>query len=312
MFVGAHFETHNGAMVELPPESVIGRMSTAELRIDDPRISEAHALISLRGAELRLLALRGRLSVDGKPATDVKLAPGVRVVLAGFYPLLVRAVRLPDTVPAVLGPAPTDAPFPALGVVAFFPGTPSPLRHGFDPTAAAHLWIADDGATLRLNEPITLEDPAPSHDRILDFDDQFTVAGHTYTLTTTELGALGIDATVDTGHLDAALTIHLRYDTARVVGAHGRTCTLDGLRARTLAELHAIGQPVSWQELTRLLWDPSESLTEPQMRQRWDQLLTRIRTKLRESGIRSDLIRSVRPGLVELVLGPDDVVIDAS
>ncbi len=311
MFVGVLFETHSGAQVDLPPESVIGRMSTAGFRIDDPRISEAHALVSLRGTELRLLALRGRVSVDGKPATDIKLTPGLRIILAGFYPLLVRAVSLPATFPAIIG-ADDATPFPALGIVAFFPGTPVPLRHGFDPTAAAHLWVADDGITFRPNEPLTLEDPAPTQDRILAIGDRFTVTGHTYTLTTTDLSTLGIDATVDTGHLDAALTVHLRYDTARIVGAHGRTCTLDGLRARTLAELHAIGQPIAWQELTRILWEPNDLQTESQMRQRWDQLLIRIRTKLRESGIRSDLVRSVRPGLVELVLGPDDRVIDES
>ena len=53
-------------------------------------------------------------------------------------------------------------------------------------------------------------------------------------------------------------------------------------------------------------------LTEAQLRQRWDQLLTRMRMKLREAGLRSDLIRSARPGLVELVLGPGDKVVDGT
>lgn len=311
MIAGVIFETHRGGRVELPPESIIGRMANAQLRVDDPRISEAHALVSLRGTELRLLALRGRMSVNGKPVTDVRLTVGLRIVLAGCYPLEVCAVRLPEEVLAVIDPT-SDEPFPAIGVVAFFPDSTNPVRHGFDPVAAAHLWASGERATLRFNDPSSLEDPAPPHDLELVSGDSFSVAGITYALSTVDIRSLGIDATVDTGHREGALTLQLLYDTARVTGAHGRTCTLDGMRARTIAELHAIGQPVAWQELVRILWGEAPGANDAQARQRWDQLLSRIRNKLREAGIRSDLVRSVRPNLVELFLGPDDLVVDAS
>ena len=42
-------------------------MWSAALHLDDPRVSEAHAMVSIRGSELKLLALRGRFQIDGLP-----------------------------------------------------------------------------------------------------------------------------------------------------------------------------------------------------------------------------------------------------
>jgi hypothetical protein len=38
--------------------------------------------------------------------------------------------------------------------------------------------------------------------------------------------------------------------------------------------------------------------------------LQRLRQKLRAAGVRSDLVHATGNGLIELVLGPDDVVVD--
>jgi pSer/pThr/pTyr-binding forkhead associated (FHA) protein len=62
------------ALVRLPDGSVetlyvgdiVGRTWSAAVRIDDPDVSEAHALVSLRGERLWLLALRRRFTVSGK------------------------------------------------------------------------------------------------------------------------------------------------------------------------------------------------------------------------------------------------------
>ena len=76
MRVAAEVRLPDGSARELRPGDIIGRMRGAALCLDDPRISEAHALVSLRGSTLRLLALRGRMSVDGKPRSDAVLEPG--------------------------------------------------------------------------------------------------------------------------------------------------------------------------------------------------------------------------------------------
>ncbi len=94
----------DGSLRTLGHGDFIGRLWTAALVIDDPRISEAHALVSLRGAALRLLALRGRFLVDGASSTDVRLHAGLLVTLAEGVVLEVVRVFIPRTVLALQGP----------------------------------------------------------------------------------------------------------------------------------------------------------------------------------------------------------------
>ena len=67
------FQLPNGEVAKATPGSILGRLSSASVRIDDPRVSEAHALVSLRGSELKLLTLRGSIRVDGRRDADVHL-----------------------------------------------------------------------------------------------------------------------------------------------------------------------------------------------------------------------------------------------
>ena len=96
--------TPAGELCELSSGSIIGRLRSASLVVEDPRVSEAHALVSSRGDELRLLALRGRFLVDDTPRTEVALAPGQRVRLAEGLELRVVEVALPAAVLGVVGP----------------------------------------------------------------------------------------------------------------------------------------------------------------------------------------------------------------
>lgn len=93
----------DGALWALGPGDLIGRMATAALPIDDGRISEAHALVSLPAGELKLLGLRGRFAVDGLPCKEVVLSPGLWVELAPGLGLEVIDVELPDHMLALQG-----------------------------------------------------------------------------------------------------------------------------------------------------------------------------------------------------------------
>jgi hypothetical protein len=301
MWLGARVLTDEGREYLLAPEALVGRATYATLRIDDPRVSEAHAIVSLRGAELKLLGLRGRMSVDGKPRADVTLAPGVRVVLAGWFGITVVAVSLPEDLLAILPDDDALSPLAVYGVVSFFAPPHQPLMSGFFPEALAHAWTSGDKVILR----------DASGDASLDLDQRFEVGGCAYTLVATSRAALEVVTTSDRGRFDTRLLITLHFDAAHVTVPDGRSVALDGLAARALSELHAIGQPVSWTALSAELW-PELEAGGTVVRQRWDQLMTRTRMKLREAGIRSDLIRSSRHGLVELVLGPSDQVDDRS
>ncbi len=60
--------TPDGTVHDVPHGGIVGRLGIASLPLHDPRISEAHALVSLRGGVLRLLALRGRFAVGNRSA----------------------------------------------------------------------------------------------------------------------------------------------------------------------------------------------------------------------------------------------------
>ena len=60
----------DGRDVEVGPGDLIGRTPSAAAVIDDPRIAEAHAFVSLRHGELHLLSLRRMVVVAGKPRSS--------------------------------------------------------------------------------------------------------------------------------------------------------------------------------------------------------------------------------------------------
>ncbi len=295
-------ELPDGSEHALGAGELIGRVPGAALRIEDPRISEAHAMLSLRGTELKLLALRGRLSVDGRPDNAVRLAPGVRVVLAGFYALTVIDVILPTAVfmlELVGDDGVERGPFPIEGVMSLF-GEPSPrLVPRFDPDAPAIAWTHEHGVFIRTGV-------AP--DRLYRNGEGVSLHGLEAKVVLAPLAALASQSTIEQGRFDIALTLTVHYDTVHVRPSVGAPVVFDGLMARLLSEVAQLETPVSWLALARLLWDDEDD--EYVLRHRWDQATSRVRKKLRAGRVRADLLRSTGAGLIELYLGPGDRVED--
>ncbi len=290
-WVRLSFEAGEGEVREvvLEPGDMVGRMATCALRLDDPRISEAHALVSRRREGLVLLALRGRLSVDGKPRTRVALEVGKRIVLASFLSVTVVARSCAEQ---HLGVATTTGTpvIPLARVVTVYDDGRTPVGY-FDPDGAAHVLGGVNGPRLRrAGQPDLALEP-----------DQALPGG--VRLIAIEPATPQAASTADRGQHDLALRIVVRFDSVQITTEAGSSMTLDGIAARVVSELAEIKAPVAWTELARLLW---KAPPDAAMRHRWDQLMLRIRQKLREAGVRSDLVRPNRNGLVELVLGPDD------
>ena len=104
------FRLPDGREHDLHPGDFVGRSSSAALYIDDARISEAHALVSLRGRELRFLQLRGRFALDGQQLGELTLREGLLIELAQGLTLEVLRVQLPPTLLALKGEGlPTQA-----------------------------------------------------------------------------------------------------------------------------------------------------------------------------------------------------------
>ena len=97
------FIQQGGGTTDVGPGEFIGRSAAAHLRLDDPRVSEAHALVSLRGGAFRLLALRGRFAIDGHARSELDLEVGQQIELARGLSVEVVEVVLPAHVLALEG-----------------------------------------------------------------------------------------------------------------------------------------------------------------------------------------------------------------
>lgn len=93
----------DGTLKQVASGDLIGRLPSAAVFLDDKRVSEAHALVCLRGADLKILSLRSRLFVDGTATTEAPLEEGMVIEPAPGLELTVAAVALPDVVPTLQG-----------------------------------------------------------------------------------------------------------------------------------------------------------------------------------------------------------------
>jgi len=282
----------------LHPGDLVGRLATAALRVDDPRVSEAHALVSLRDGELWLLALRGVLAVDRKRQGKVVMVPGLQVRLAKGLTLTVLEVNLPDEALALT----IDDHEPQLHVgsaASLITEPEAGLSPRFEPEAAARLWSDGTGWRIRPQGGEAVE---------LVPGQAIEVGGHTLRPVTVPLQRASQDATVLGGRVHPPLRLVARYDTAHLHREGHEPVLLSGIGARILGELVALGAPAPWKVVAEQVW--RDEPVEHRLRRRWDVNLGRLRARLEQHGIRPDLIRSDGTGNIELVLLPGDKVVD--
>lgn len=290
------FSTADEELAELSVGDLIGRMPTCALSLNDPRVSEAHALVSLRGDALKLLALRGRLEVRNRSLSEVTLRPGVVIALAPGVALTVEAVELPDELPALRFPDGTTHTL--LGTTSVTADDPPRVVSGWAADAALWLWPRGEGWYVRTAAGATL--PLPR------VGDPMAAGAHTIRVASVPLNAGEQGATLLDGHR-SALHLTLRFHAA-ILRAGDRTLQLDGIPARLICEVAAMGGPTEWETVAREIW--SDAVHVDALRRRWDVNLARVRQRLREAGFRGDLLRSDRSGCIALALGPDDVIVD--
>lgn len=279
----------DGAEVELGHGAIVGRLASAALCVSDPRVSEAHAMVSLRGDRMRLLALRGRLMVGGAPSQDVVLEPGLVVELAPGVSLRVEDVVLPDSALALEGPG---LPRQVLsGVCSLFTRPRPRLVPGFSGIAEAVVW--GDGPTWRAWLP-------DGRTRPLAAGDVLEAGGLRVSVVEAQLGP---GETVVTTAPDDRIAVVARYETAQV-SCGASLALLTGVPARLLTELVAFDGPAPWEALARELWGAQGE--REQLRARLDMALLRLRRRLRDAGIREDLVVATGTGQIQLVLRPGD------
>lgn len=278
--------------VALGHGDLIGRLGAAALALDDARISEAHAMLSLRRGALYLLALRGRFRVSGQPRAEVELAEGMVVELAEGLNLTVHAVELPDN---LLGVEAEGLPAQALSGATSLLLKPAPhLRPGWLPEADAWLWNIDSDWRIQVRGG----PPEPFW------------PGASVRVGPIVLRAVPISlraASVPRTQRDLAPSLHISacVSTVQVKVGGEQPVVIGGLPGRMLAEIVAIDGPVSWDVVAKELWRDHDLAA---LRRRWDVSLSRLRAKLRGIGARDDLIVADGAGQVELVLREGDTV----
>jgi hypothetical protein len=296
----------DGSLTTLGPGDIVGRMATAALVLDDARVSEAHALVSFRGAELQLLALRGMFAVNGAPTSKVTLAPGQRLTFAGGVDLTVESVSLPSSLDALRGDG--LSPQVLTGVASLLVGPPPRLVPGSQPDADAWLWSNGEGWRLTLRGGAAAGPAGPSRDLVPG--DTFEVGGRRFELTGLRVERAGVDATEAAGRVGEGLQIVAAWDTVQLLRPGHPTVLISGVSARLVSALAEVRVALSWDALARELWPGDDDRAS--LRRRLDVALSRLRARLKAAGIRADLVRATGAGHVELILYPGDTVEDRS
>jgi hypothetical protein len=284
---------HAGRRTPLRPGSFIGRLASSSLRIQDPRVSEAHALVTLRGRELMLLALRGGLQVNGVVEDAVVLESGQQLSFAPGVEAQVLEVALPTQVLVLLADG-ADPLEPCAAVHALLPS-----RHWvptWRPEALVHVWPTDAEWMIQVQGRAERVVAGAS----------WVVGGITLRAAWVPLEQLASERTALAGTSEPVEVVG-RSDTAELRRLGREPVTLSGLPARLVTELGLLGRPTAWEAVAAELWPDA---SEHRRRHSFDRALQRLRRDLREHGLREDLVRAAGRGCYELHLGPGGRFVD--
>lgn len=291
----ARLRTPDGRVVAVSPGGLIGRVATAALRLDDPRISEAHAMLSLRNRRLCLVTLRGSVQVGGLPADTVELQAGMEIRLAADLSVVVEEIVVPDSVLALELEARLT---PLSGEVwSVLAGHPPEVVPRLVPRAQA--WIWSSGSDWRVS--VTGGRPRSFEDGVV-----VDVGGLRLCARTVSIEALESTPTKSRGRLHPPLAIRITLSEARITPEGRPTLIVTGHGAQILSELADYQEPVRWTLVANTIW-PTED-DEGRLRINWDRNLRLLRSRLREHGVRDDLVSPDGHGNVSLRLFPGDTL----
>lgn len=296
MQASARIRLSDGTVETLFAGDLIGRTWAAALRLDDPDISEAHAMLSLRGERLWLLALRRRFRVDGEAREAIALSEGTRIQLAPRILMQVEQVHLPERVLGLEGDGLTRQVL--IGTSSLVEDPRPRLVPGRQEGAVAVFWLTDDRWRARVE------------DQNFELEPGMTIHGRAGVYRAVEVPIASASQPPTRAEDLGPLRLVCSYDTVQIHRPGTPVVLLSGQLARVISELASVGQPVAWEELARPHWPQLND--RDALRRRWDGLLIRLRARLREEGLRPDLVLSSGVGLVELVLHEGDRVEDRS
>jgi hypothetical protein len=289
--LGAH-----DAQATLGPGEFIGRSDQAALCVDDPRVSEAHAMVSLRGRTLKLLALRGRFRVEGRVRAEVTLRDGLAIELADGLTLRCELVSLPSTLPGLS----TDGlPVVALhGTMTLRSGAAPRVEPGYDPTGDVTFWSVGSQWRARVQG----EDA-----RALELGDELTLPdGRVVSVVPVTLDAVSHTRTRPS--LRTPVAIHSMGDAVRIEREGDPPSLVSGIPGKICAALVDGGLAMSWRDVTDQVW-PNDASLDRALRRRFDAGVARLREHLaRFTPDGEDLVALDGAGMIRLAVHDTDKV----
>jgi len=287
---GVVLEDEDGSHYRLAAGDLLGRSPRSAVPLQDPRVSEAHALVSLRGEGFVLLALRGMVWTGERWGAEVALTEGSRVTLAEGVSFVVRDVQLPHAMLALQGMPDgllvLNAPLWSLSI--------APLRAevGFDGGAQAWVWSSDGQWWRRSGDAEALP---------LDIGDRFEVGPHT-------VEAVGVS--VNEGRVTRTVTERGRHPPLDIeIGEELTTIRMAGREAHITGRPHDIlrhtalltddGRSVHWTEVAQRIWRVNPTTHN------WYRNRTRLAATLRDAGLPHELYE-MHQGRVRIRLREED------
>lgn len=277
---------------------IIGRSNQAALCIDDPRVSEAHALLSLRGSALMLLALRGRFRFRGEIVSEIELRQGMDIELYKGCWLHCEEVVMPDSLLClnVPGLARTMLTHTSSLFLNLETGAHS-IQPGYASRADVAFWSLGDNWSYRVQGGST---------HSLNAGDDINVAGICIQTEAVPVHEASVTRTKQTDR--TSLRLEVAPKSVKVhASAHTNSLVITGIPGKILSCVARSEHPQTWDEVAHQVW-ANEPCTQSSLRRRFDVGLLRLREKLHQLDLPSDLMHMDGSGLISLRLDRDDTV----
>lgn len=278
---------------------LIGRSKQAALCLDDPRISEAHALLSLRGGALVLLALRGRFRYRGQVFAELELRDGMAIELHKDFWLHCDEVVVPRALIGLEIPALPPVTLTHTSSLFFDADSRTfSLQQGYIEQADVVFWSLGDTWSYRRLDGTT-------HD--LEPGDTIEVQDTSVRCVCISLDHAGTPKTRQSQR--PPLRLEVTSKSVKIQSdVHGSAAVISGIPGQILANISYYKHPVGWQTIARKVWHDDLS-SENSLRRRFDVGLSRLRDKLQQLELLHDFVRMDGSGLVSLELEPEDTII---
>lgn len=281
----------DGRLVYVPPGSVIGRLVTSAVPINDPRISEAHVLVTHRGDSMWMISLQPQpIKVLGERShRSVKLETGQRLSLTEGYVMEVIAVVTPDRLPQAQYRTVGESAWQTLGNLD---------GHEHYSVMPGPLWAAgpQSGALFRLAcgvDSWVLFSPAGEAIPIEDLD-VWSAGEWEFRFLWCPVGQAGIAKTMAKGHPFLDYSIEIGENFVRFIPLGGslprEQLTFVGQHRLLLLALLREPGPRRWQVLGAEVWDDWAELDRTARERRWNPAVHRLRKRLMEHGLDPDII----------------------